>query len=75
MDFSVTTIVIFYNKKTLTRHVEGTAVAISERQVCHTFQFTISFRVNFEEFQVTFTSKITLSPCNKNKRKITVQYI
>jgi hypothetical protein len=46
----------------LTRHVKSTAVAISERQVGHAFQFTIGFRVNFEELQVTFTSKIALSP-------------
>ncbi len=46
----------------LTRHVESTAVAISERQVGHAFQFTICFRVDFEELQLTFTSKVTLSP-------------
>ncbi len=47
-----------------TWHEECTAVAISHRGIRQTFQLTICFRVDFKEFQLTFTIKITLSPEN-----------
>ncbi len=54
--------IIYYIDIKCTRHEKATAIAISHRQISHAFQFTISFRVNFEEFQLTLTRKVTLPP-------------
>jgi hypothetical protein len=54
--------IIYYIDIKRTRHEKTTAIAISHRQISHAFQFTICFCVNFKEFQLTLTRKVTLPP-------------